>query len=139
MLHITTVRTIILTHLYFFFKTYDAQYEEELYRRIAEETKNKTRYEKAIEHEKKKKEKVQRKSLQISESNKIKESKKEAKRQLEIEMRHQEEEAETRALGQAMVSDAAAGRTTFNQSSTNLLNNFQGNDVFQINKIIISV
>lgn len=52
----------------------------------------------------------------------------EARRQLEIEVKLQQEEAQTRAMGQAMLSDAEANRqSAFNRSCFNLLNNFQGN------------
>ena len=41
-------------------------------------------------------------------------------------MQHQQEEAETRALGRAMIADAAEKRPSFNNSCAKLLNNFQG-------------
>lgn len=53
----------------------------------------------------------------------------EAKRQLEAELRHQKEEAETRALGRAMIADANNNRNSFNRSCLNLLNNYQGKNI----------
>lgn len=90
------------------------------------ETKNKTRLEKKLSIEKKNKNSLDRIATQVQSEKKKKDDEMEAQRQLEIELLHQREEAETRALGQAMLADAAANRPSFNQSSLNLLNNYQG-------------
>lgn len=69
---------------------------------------------------------MEKKAVHAKEAGQLKEARKEAKRQLDVEVRHQTDENETRALGRAMMSDAVAGRS-INQSTLNLLNNFQGN------------
>ena len=62
----------------------------------------------------------------------------EAKRRLDIEIQHQKEEAETRALGRAMLSDASKNKPSFNNSCLKLLNNFQGTffDIFKLSILI---
>lgn len=78
------------------------------------ESEKKTKREQAI------KEKIVQKP-----SNK-KEMEAEAQRRLNAEVAHQTEEAETRALGRAMMADANSNRPSFSNSSLKLLNNFQG-------------
>lgn len=53
-----------------------------------------------------------------------------AERRLQTEMKHQMEEAETRALGKAMMRDVAKDRGNFDNSCAKLLNNFQGKNYF---------
>ena len=100
-----------------------------MYQRIATETKNKIRFEKAIAVERKKKEVAEKKSRKISEAKRKEQETREAQRQLDIEMRHQNSEAETRALGRAMMSDAQENRPSLNRSCLNLLNNYQGKKI----------
>lgn len=61
----------------------------------------------------------------ISEAQQKKEEEQEAQRKLDIEVLHQQDESKRRALGKAMLADAAANRPTFNKSALKLLNNFQ--------------
>ena len=106
-------------------KDYTPEYEEELYHRIAEENKNKVRLEKKLKDEKKAKEVV---AIKEKKKNDSREREAEAQRKLETELRHQREESERRALGQVVLSDAAAANnTSLNSSCWKLLTNFQGN------------
>lgn len=108
------------------FQTYTPEYEEELYERIAVESKNKVRLERNLIKDRKKRDVAEKATLKKKESRSKDEEKKEARRQLECEMRHQSEEAETRALGRAMIADAQNNRPSFNRSCQNLLLNYQG-------------
>lgn len=49
-----------------------------------------------------------------------------AERRLTTEMKHQMEEAETRALAQALMKDVKSVKANLDSSSFKLLNNFQG-------------
>lgn len=55
------------------------------------------------------------------------EEEKEAKRRLDMEIMHQNEEAQRGALVKAMNSDADGNKPSFNRSCLNVLSNFQGN------------
>ena len=55
-----------------------------------------------------------------------KEQEAEAQRRMDVEVRHQKEEAETGALARKMMSDANKNRSTLNSSCCKLLNNYQG-------------
>lgn len=88
--------------------------------------KNQVRLTKKFNAEKKKREVLEQKSTQVSTASKKKEQEKEAQRRLDAEIAHQKEEAETRALGKAMMQDGAKNRPGFSNSCMKLLNNFQG-------------
>lgn len=53
---------------------------------------------------------------------------KEAQHKLDTEMVHQRDEAETRALCDAMLADASSNSQRLNSSCSKLLTNFQGNN-----------
>lgn len=105
---------------------YTTEYEEELYERIANETRNKVRLERQLKADKKKFERLEEKAekSKAAHENKIRE--REARIQLDTEIMHQNEELERRALAKSMMADAAEGRPSFNQSNLNLLVNYQG-------------
>ena len=84
------------------------------------------RLEKILRDEKKKEVRIPE-PKKMTKKMRIQEQKAEAKRRLDIEVRHQTEEAETRAPARKMMSDAASNKPSFNTSCTNLLNNYQGN------------
>lgn len=132
--NVSYIDKIIFFLYYFFiqtfFKEYTPEYEEELYRRIAEETKNKERLQKVLIAENKKKEKEEKQNRKTSASKEKEEEAKEAERQLQTEMRHQREEADTRALARAMMVDAQKNRPSLNNSCLNLLNSYQGKLLF---------
>lgn len=88
---------------------------------------NKIRLEKKLKLENLQREKNLQKVKTISNAKQQQEQEQEAKRRLDTEVMHQTEEAETRALGRAMMADAAGKRPSFNTSCLNLLNNFSGN------------
>ena len=119
-------RKSYFTELFRKFQNYDAKYEEELYRRIADEMKNKTRLEKKLLLEQNKKKKFDETVKKVNEAKQKKEEEMEAQRQIEIELQHQKEEAETRALGKAMLADVEGNRPSLNQTTLKVLNNFQG-------------
>ena len=108
----------------------------ELYQRIAEETRNKIRLEKTLEKEQSKLDKEVKKMKKPTQTTSKKDEEKESQRRLDTEVLHQTEEAERRALGRAMMSDAANNKRSFNNSCLKLLNNYQGMifnlDVFMI-------
>lgn len=66
--------------------------------------------------------------------NKSVENKKLAEYKLQAEIKLQNEEAERRALANAMSSDAKGNRPTFNTSCTKLLRNYQGNFVINVKR-----
>ena len=82
---------------------------------------------KALQTEKKRQQEIAEKQSSLKEINERKEIEQEAQRKLDTEILHQREEAERRALGQAMMSDAAKNRPSLSNSCLNLLNNYQGN------------
>lgn len=63
-------------------------------------------------------------------SNTALEKKKIAEFKLQAEIKQQNEEAERRALANAMFSDGKANRPTFNTSCTKLLRNYQSKSKF---------
>lgn len=89
--------------------------------------KNKIRLEKQLKAEKQKRDQVvyKSKNRKISKAMQDKEDEAEANKRMQTEVMHQTEEAERRALGRAMLADAASNRPSFNNSSLKLLNNFQ--------------
>ena len=89
--------------------------------------------EKILAQEKKTHEQASMEKKTVSEARKKKEEEQEAQRKLDVEILHQQEESQRRALGRAMLSDAASNRPTFNKSTVKLLNNFQGNHILNKN------
>lgn len=108
------------------FQSYTEDYERQLCQRIAEERKNRIGIEKQLKIEKRKRDEIVKIPRNASKSTTQQEQEAEAKKRLETEVMHQTEEAETRALGNKMMSDAASKKPSFNTSCANLLNNFQG-------------
>ena len=82
---------------------------------------------KKIELVKKKNELIDKKNSKISAAKLQQQQNAEAPRKIEREVLHQNEEAQTRALGRAMIADAEENRPSFNASCLKLLNHFQGN------------
>lgn len=117
---------------------YTPEYEEELYKRITEETKNKVRLEKNLLVLSKKSDREGKKTDKVIEAKEKEEEAKEAQRQLDVEFRHQKEEAEKRVMGRAMMTDAINNRPSFNRSCLNLLNSYQGNIIFLHLKILFN-
>lgn len=76
--------------------------------------------------ERSKTERIVEKNCETSEAKQKAEAEKEAKRQLDVEVMHQKEEAERRALGKGMIADAEANRPSFTRSALDLLVNYQG-------------
>ena len=87
---------------------------------------NRTRLEKKLAEEKKKNAEMENRKTKNSKARGRKEQQHEAKRRLESEVLHLNQEAETEALGRAMMADAKANRPTFNNSCLKLPHNFQG-------------
>lgn len=108
----------------------------ELYQRIAEETRNQARLEKKLIDQKKTRNTIVKKGKKKSKEALKKEEEAEAKRRMDIEIRHQTEEAETRALGRKMMFDATKNKPSFNASCCKLLNNFQGNITLSFKQVI---
>lgn len=75
---------------------------------------------------KKKPDRLQNQQPKMTKKQQEKELEAEAKKRLDVEVHHQREEAETQALGQAMMKDAEKNRPSLNTSCLKLLNNFQG-------------
>lgn len=94
--------------------------------RIAKETENRNGLEKKLKLEKKKKNEISAKRSQANKAVQLKEHEDEAKRRLDTEVRHQRDEAKTKALANAMLRDASSNKPAFNNSCVKLLNNFQG-------------
>lgn len=70
--------------------------------------------------------------MDLKEKKKAKENvelqqKKMAEYQLNIEIKHQQEESDRRSLVNAMAADARNNRSSFNTSATKVLRNYQGN------------
>lgn len=80
-----------------------------------------------MQQEKKKKERELNAIRKQSLAKEKEDEEKAANRKLEAEISHQKEEAERKALAQAVKADAAGNRPTFNQSCLKLLVNYQGN------------
>lgn len=59
-------------------------------------------------------------------SQKSQQKQNEAERRIAVEMKHQMEESETRALIKAMMKEGKSDQSPFNSSCLKLLNNFQG-------------
>ena len=77
--------------------------------------------EKKLDQERKKRDELIKKTVK-----KTHEQEDDAERRLAIELKHQMEEAETRALGKAMMNDVENNNASMDNSSWKLLNNFQG-------------
>lgn len=113
------------------FQTYSEEYEDELFVRIAEEMRNKMRLQKQLKEEKRQKEEKAHppKVKKMTKALQIQQREAEAKKRLEVELRHQTEEAERRTLCRKMMSDSSKTRPSLNNSCLNVLNNFQGKKI----------
>lgn len=82
--------------------------------------------EKKIASEKKKTEKKEKNTKKCNSNKEMQLREREAQIQLDTEVLHQNEELERRTLGKALLADVAENRPSLNQSSANLLVNYQG-------------
>ena len=118
----------------YLFQEYSGEYQQELYHRIAEENRNIINLDKKLSAEIKRKKKESATAKRLTEAQNKKETEREAARQLEIKVRHQQEETERRSLARAMMADSESNRPTLNASCLKVLNNYQGNQKYMLFK-----
>lgn len=76
--------------------------------------------------EKKKLDELQIKPRKLTLAMQRREQEAESQKRLQVEVMHQTEEAKRRALAKAVMTEAASGNGSLNESCFNLLTNFQG-------------